>query len=136
MQQVKVDVRGLQLGQLFLQDPVEIGDVLAHPGWGFGDQVEAVAGLGGDPLTDDFFAFIVVIRIGGINIVYAVLVGVIEHFHRFRTVDFTIFVNGETHTAEAQQGSPCRDFPFFSGFHNNPLSMIHNGVRCSIHYLI
>ena len=62
-------------------------------------------------------------------------VGVVEHFHRFRAIDFSIFVDGETHAAEAQQGSPRRDFPFFSVFHNNPLSMIHNGVRCSIHLL-
>ena len=84
VQQVKVNVVGLELAELFVQQPVKVVRTLDLPAGQFGGQVHPltiIAVLEGT--AHDHFALPAVVGVSGVDIVHALVDGVVQHGAEF-----------------------------------------------------
>ena len=106
--QVKVDVVGLELCELFIQKAVEVRRPLHHPGGELGRQPNLLAISILERPANDELALAIVIGIGSVDVIHAVIDGVTQHANRFGFIDIgaaALAIGArESHAAEAQGG--------------------------------
>ena len=88
MQQVKVDVLGLQLVELLIEVPVEILRTFDCPSRELGRQLDLVPISASERLAHHAFAVSSVVGIACIQIVHPVVDGIVKHSYRFGFIDF------------------------------------------------
>jgi hypothetical protein len=125
VQQVKVNVVGLQLFELLVEQPVEILGGLDQPARQLGGQPHlfTIAILEHPP--DDPFAVAAVVAIRRVHVIHAVVNGVVQHTSRLRLVNVLGLPCGrEPHTAEPQ----CRNLPV----RLSELSVLHTYLHSAL----
>ena len=83
MQQVEVDVVGLKLLQLLVENAVEILRPLHEKGRKLGGEAHLFAVSIAERTAHDELAFALVIGIGGINVIHAIVDGMAQHANGF-----------------------------------------------------
>lgn len=126
MEQVKIDMIGLQALELLCQQAVEIVFSLIHPGRRLGGQIDLVAVATRQRLTHDLLGVAAYVVERGIDVVDAVVDGVVHHFDGFFDIHFfdargvaclATFFQRKAHHAEAERAYLAACFADLSIFH-------------------
>jgi hypothetical protein len=141
VKQVKIYVVGLQLFKLLIQIPVEIIGALDEPHREFGRDLDsfAIAILQG--FANHYLALPFVVRIGGIEIVDAILNRMANHAYGFWLVDLgTVALaieRGKTHATKAEgrglpiKGSKIAELHVLALFRNLEWILLQTTRRCA-----
>jgi len=104
MQQVEINVIGLQLGKLLVQKPVEILGTFYFPARQLGSQAHSLAVTAGlEDASHKQLALVAMIGIGGVNIIHPLVDGMVHHAGCLRFINICgSAVGGQAHTTKAQ----------------------------------
>jgi xylulokinase len=120
VEQIEINVVGLEPGKLLVQEAVEIGFLFYHPNRAFGGYFHAVAPAA-QGLAEHRFAAAFVIDVSGVEIVDTSFHGAVHHADGLRFLDVRangISVGGgKTHAAEAEHGGLPVQFAEFAILH-------------------
>ena len=119
--QVKVDVVGLQALQLVVEEEVEILLLFHREHRHFGGQVDLFPVAVPQGLAHQRLAGLVVIKIGGVDVVHAAVDGVADHADGPGLVDAVVglpFQNRHAHAAKAQRGNLHTGISHFAVLHS------------------
>ena len=117
MKQVKINIICLQPLQLFFKNTLGIVYAVNGPQRQLGCQEEGASVILFQHLAHQGFAFPVMVRISGVDIVYAGGNGFIQHSFSLRFIYFPIGQCGKTHASKPQQRCFNPQFFQFSLFH-------------------
>ena len=106
VQEIEIDVIGLQLLQLVVEDALDILCGLGHPNGHFVGQIVACAVMICQRFAQKTLGVALMIHVGGVDVVDAVGKGIVQHFLGACIVDFAGFrVDArQAHGAQPQQG--------------------------------
>ena len=126
MEQVEIDMIGLQTLELLCEQAIEIVFGLVHPGRRLGGQIDLVAVATRQRLTHDLLGVAAYVVERGIDVVDAVIDGVVHHFDGFFDIHFfdargvaclATFFQRKAHHAEAERAYLAACFADLSIFH-------------------
>ena len=152
MEQVEIDMVGLQALKLLCEQAIEIVFSLIHPGGRLGGQIDLVAVATRQRLTHDLLGVAAHIVERGIDVVDAVIDGVMHHFDGLFDIHFfdvrsvaclAAFFQRKAHHAEAERAYLAACFADLSIFHRmgsfhfnlfiSSLLRHHEAVRQEVH---
>ncbi len=127
VQQVEVDVVGLELGQLLVEEAVKVGRRLHQPDRELGGQLHLVAVTVLQRSAHHQLALAFVVGVRGVNVIDAAIDGKAQHANRFGFIDIWTsalpIVGWESHAPEAQGGTFPIELSKRTILHEAPLLM-------------
>jgi hypothetical protein len=118
MNQVEIDMVGLQPFKLLIQVAIHIGTRIDEPAGKLGSQVNLLAISSLESSAKEGLAFPVMVWVGSINVIHAVIDGIPDHLCSLFFIDIPVFGNGQAHASEAKDGKVGRNFIHSSIEHN------------------
>ena len=113
VQQIEIDMAGLQLDELLVEQAIEVVRALDQPGWQLGGQADALAVAVAEGLAHDDFTLAAVIGVGRVEVVHAGIDRMAHHrdglvFDDPRAHAISVG-GGKAHAAKAQRrGLPIK----------------------------
>lgn len=133
MQQIEIYVVGLQPCKLFVEYAFDIRRRLQRPRRQLRRQKIGVARVFCQCLAQKRLAFAVVVGISGVNIIDAVPDCKLQQCARCRTVDLSVRIGGEAHTAEAQKRGLNAEIFHTAQFHGPSAPFRYSFSKAIIH---
>src|SRR5665647_2086461 len=125
--QVKINMIGVQPDQLLIEVLIHVTTRCNQPAGKLRGEVNFFTIPAGECPADKGFTLTIMIRICRINIIHPVIDGIPEHLRCMVLIDLPIFLHGESHAPEPEDGEFRRCFEHFPVEHVfSTLSLILN----------